>query len=140
MKAEKLSLTKIPKKFNKETDMDIPKMEAEYPLVRIMRTVKIIQKEKLGKSKLLIYHKVSIHNGYAEWEEAKEEGVKLLLMFGKYHHIFYSKKGKISLFKYNYLKDIWYWEIKCLQGNLFEDTERFTTKYDAVKRIEELLI
>jgi len=84
---------------------------------------------------------IRIHKGYAEWEEAKERGVAIPLMFGKYQHIFFSEKGKISLIQlknFRYEGDL-FWEIYCLEGNLFEDTERFDTKAEAVKRIGELL-
>ena len=81
----------------------------------------------------------SVHLGYSECMEAKEKGIKIGSYFGKWHFI-YTKKGKsISLVK---LKDIfsreWYYEIFCLEGNLFEDTERFLTKKDADKRIREI--
>lgn len=84
--------------------------------------------------------KVMIHKGYAEWELAKEEGHDLKQLFGKYHFIFESKRGKISLVQMKpFLTDMGYWEIFCLEGNLFEDTERFDTKQEAEKRIEEIL-
>lgn len=84
---------------------------------------------------------VTIHRGYAEWEEAQKEGRKPPLMFGKYHHIFSSEKGKVSLiYLLNYLLDGRNtWEIYCLEGDLFEDVERFDSKKDAMRRIREVL-
>ena len=88
-----------------------------------------------------IFEEVRIHRGFAEFEEAKERGINIRQLFGKYQHIFSSKKGKISLVL---LKDYLFdgnefWEIYCLEGNLFEDTERFDTKEKAVEKIREIL-
>jgi len=70
---------------------------------------------------------IRIHKGYQ--------------LFGKYQHIFSSEKGKISLIRLKkyYSEKVSFWEIYCLEGNLFEDTERFKIKVKAVKRIKELL-
>jgi len=84
-------------------------------------------------------HEVHLHNGYVEWDEARKEGHKITQLFGKYHHIFWSAKGRISLVKLNDFLGIWYWEIMSLEGELFEDVERFDTKKKAMQRIEELL-
>jgi len=83
----------------------------------------------------------TIHEGYKEWERAKEEGSEIPQLFGKYHYFYSSKKGKISLIELkNYFKQgDDFWEIYSLKGNLFEDTERFPTKKQAEKRVEELL-
>jgi len=89
-----------------------------------------------------MFHKVHFHKGYVEWDEAREEGIDIRQLFGKYHHILWSEKGEISLVKLNDFmgkEDVWYWEIMCLKGNLFEDVERFNTKKEAMKKIEELL-
>jgi hypothetical protein len=88
-----------------------------------------------------MFEEVRIHKGYAEWEEAKEKGIDIPQLFGKYQHIFYSEKGKISLIQLKdyFLKGKDFWEIYCLEGNLFEDTERFDTKEEAVERVTELL-
>lgn len=84
---------------------------------------------------------VRIHRGYAEFELAREKGHKIEEIFGKYQFIFSSEKGKISLIQ---LKNYWYdgkdvWEIYSLEGDLFEDTERFDTKEEAEVRVRELL-
>lgn len=89
----------------------------------------------------MITEQIQIHRGYAEWEEAKERGINIRQLFGKYQHIFSSEKGKISLVL---LKDYLFdgrdtWEIYCLEGKLFEDVERFDTKEEAKKRVRELL-
>ncbi len=75
-----------------------------------------------------------IHKGYENSFGSKQ-------MFGKYQYLYESEKGKISLIE---LKDYWndgedLWEIYCLEGNLFEDTERFSTKKEAVEEIKKLL-
>ena len=82
-----------------------------------------------------------IHNGYAEFERIKEMGTDIRQMFGKYQYIFSSNKGKISCIE---LKDYFgdgvdLWEIYCLEGDLFEDTERFNSFEEAKKRCMELL-
>lgn len=79
-------------------------------------------------------------------ERVIHEGFKELLntpykIFGKYQYIYTSGKGKISLIKLiNYFrdgKDLW--EIYCLEGELFEDVERFDTKKEAVVEIKKYL-
>jgi len=84
---------------------------------------------------------VRIHRGYTEFKNAEEKGIKIPRLFGKYHYIFSTEKGRISLvlLKDYYYDDIDFWKIYCLEGNLFEDTERFDTKHEAIKRIKELL-
>jgi len=78
-----------------------------------------------------------IHKGFTEFEEAKGMGHKIPQYFGKYQYIYSSKKGKISLI---FLKKYYNcWEIYCLEGDIFEDCERFPTKKEAEKRIKELL-
>lgn len=82
-----------------------------------------------------------IHPGYNEFLEARKKGIEIRQMFGKYQYLYESDKGRISLISLpNYLRlDEILWEIYCLDGNLFEDVERFKTKKEAVKRIKELL-
>ncbi len=84
---------------------------------------------------------MNIHPAYVEWEEAKKEGDKFTGIFGKYHHTFWSRKGKISMIRMKNCmkKGDDFWEIYCLKGKLFEDTERFDKREDAMKRITELL-
>jgi len=97
------------------------------------------KKEKDEKNEIL--EKVSIHRGYAEWEEAKNRGINVRCMFGKYHRIFYSDKGEISLvqIKNYFVGSYKFWEIYCLKGNFFKDTERFDTKKEAVNKIRSYL-
>jgi hypothetical protein len=59
---------------------------------------------------------------------------------GRTQYIYSSNKGKISLIQLiGYLYEGQPWEIYCLEGNLFEDTERFETKEQAEIRIKEVL-
>jgi hypothetical protein len=62
-------------------------------------------------------------------------------ILGKYQYIYESEKGSISLVELpNYFMDsITLWEIYSLEGNLFEDIERFNSKEEAEERINELL-
>ncbi len=69
---------------------------------------------------------------------------------GQWQYIYSSKKGKISLVQiYGYplllnesYEDSWkhfQWEIMTLEGNLFDDVERYNSKEEAEVRIKELL-
>ena len=62
-------------------------------------------------------------------------------VIGKFQYIYSSAKGKISLIELpDYFRDVIdLWEIYSLEGDLFEDVDRFTSKEDAEKRIKELL-
>ena len=59
-----------------------------------------------------------------------------------YRH-YWSRKGKISCFLSYPGKmgavPTYFWEIYCLEGELFEDPERFSTEGELRKRIKELL-
>lgn len=55
---------------------------------------------------------------------------------GQYH--LYSDKGMISLIE-PAMHTMNMWEIYSLDGDLFEDIERFETELEAEKRCEELL-
>ena len=62
--------------------------------------------------------------------------------FGKYQYIYASEKGRISLVELLYTvttSSEEHWEIYCLEGDLFEDVERFKTKKQAETRIWELI-
>jgi len=77
-----------------------------------------------------------IHHAYLELQKSK-----LPQSFGKYQYIYSSDKGEISLvrlFDYVGIKKS-YWEIYSLEGDLFDDVERFDTKKEAEKRIKQLL-
>ena len=59
-----------------------------------------------------------------------------------YRH-YWSRKGRISCFL-SYPDGMgsmptYFWEIYCLEGDLFEDIERFGTEGELLKRIKELL-
>ncbi len=62
-------------------------------------------------------------------------------LVGRWQYIYESEKGKISLIELpNYFHDgVTLWEIYCLEGDVFEDIERFGSKEEAEKRIFELL-
>ena len=85
---------------------------------------------------------VKIHNVWAEWERLKEKNPQILKpIIGKHQYIFSGINGKISCVE---LKDYFMdgqdlWEIYCLEGNLFEDIERFNTLEDARERCRLLL-
>lgn len=61
-------------------------------------------------------------------------------LIGKYQYIYTLRKGRISLISLpDYFMDKkTLWEIYCINGELFEDIERFDTKSQALKRIKEL--
>lgn len=40
---------------------------------------------------------------------------------------------------FDIFRKVWFWEIYCLRGSLFDGCERFATQKDAIKRIKELL-
>lgn len=79
---------------------------------------------------------INIHKGYVEFELAKEEGHKIPEMFGKYQFVFSSDKGKISMIQLkNYMSPgDTQWEIYSLEGDLFDDVERFAKRQDAEER------
>lgn len=83
------------------------------------------------------------HSIYKEWNKAKEQykEMKLPLLVDRWQYRYSTGKGTISLIKLlNYFNDNKdFWEIYCLDGNLFEDVERFDTKTEAEVRIKELL-
>lgn len=79
-----------------------------------------------------------IHRGYKEWEDSQ---VPFRQIFGKWHYIYSSDKGEISLIQLpNYFMDgKTIWEIYSLEGDLFEGVERFTTKREAEVQIKKYL-
>lgn len=82
------------------------------------------------------------HRLWSEYEKANELNIDLPPVLGKWQYICSSEKGKIScveLLHYFHIDESTIWEIFCLEGELFEDTERFPTKDEAMKRIELLL-
>jgi hypothetical protein len=82
-----------------------------------------------------------IHQVYKEWQRARDAGINFPQLIGKWQYIYSSDTGKISLIElkdYLYLKDGFaIWEIYCLEGNLFEDVERFGSKDDAEIKIKK---
>ena len=96
------------------------------------------KKGKEEKMKKKIKAEKRIHNLYKEWVDGKKIFRKLV---NKWHYIYSSDKGKISLVRlFNYFyKGYNFWEIYSLEGELFEDVERFNTKKEAEKQIEKYL-
>ena len=82
-----------------------------------------------------------IHKGYVEFKEMKKMYGDYPQIIGKYHYIFSNSRGKISLIKQirRHVGLGIFWEIYCLDGNLFEDTERFSTKEKAIEKVKEYL-
>jgi len=88
-----------------------------------------------------------IHNGYTEWlkiQEAKKKGQKINIRqyFGKYQYNFIKRDMKISLIKiWDGLRDgRWMWEIHAFEDKrLFSDTEKFLTKKEAIKAVDNYL-
>jgi len=85
------------------------------------------------------------HNGYTEYKNAiaqaklKDYKLPFKQYFGQYQYIYTDKKGEISLVKlWDIFGKVWFWEIYCLKGNLFDDVIRFSTKKEGVKRIVEM--
>jgi hypothetical protein len=78
---------------------------------------------------------------YRLYEEWVKGGKRFTQLTGEFQYIFSSEKGVISLVQFiNYFGDGKnFWEIYCLEGNLFEGTERFPTQEIARMRIKELL-
>ena len=54
-------------------------------------------------------------------------------LFGRYQYLFSTEKGTISVIFHRLYGQF---EIYCLKGNLFMDTERFYDMEDAYKKIE----
>ena len=93
----------------------------------------------MEKTKIKI--SIRIHPGYKEFEEMKKQGLGNLQMLGKYQYIYSLENKKISLVQFKNYREEGdnFWEIYCLEGKLFEDTERFGTKIEAQTRIVKLL-
>ncbi len=85
-----------------------------------------------------------VHKAYQEFQDSRKKGHKIPQIVGKYHYIFSNSKGEISMMKqmrnYNNMPD--FWEIYCLVGDLFKDTERFygkDGKKEAIKKVKKYL-
>lgn len=92
---------------------------------------------------MLIKTSKRIHPTYVEFENLVKSGKlqsRYLNEIGKFQYFYESDKGEISLIKLNaIIRSGFLWEIYCVDGNLFEDVERFDTKKEAEKRIYQLL-
>lgn len=82
-----------------------------------------------------------VHWMWKEFEKAKQQGINVENLFGKYRYVFSSNNGKISCVELiNYLLDKKiFWEINCIQGNLFEGIERFRTFEEAKEQCRKYL-
>ena len=80
-----------------------------------------------------------IHKAWAERESAKKRGLKIRRLMGKWHYIYKSRRGEVSLIQTTPgLQGKMIWELMVLNKK-DQDTERFTTKKDAYERIRELI-
>lgn len=53
-------------------------------------------------------------------------------------HRYHNEKGKISMTEPHF-GNFNTWEIYCLEGDLFEDCERYDTQEEALQRVKEIL-
>jgi hypothetical protein len=107
--------------------------------------------ERISLLKSGIIEKRLIHSMWREFEKAyndpnipqdKRELLKSIkMMFGKFQYIYSSDKGEISLIELlnHFNQGETMWEILCLQGDLFEGTERFGTFEEARDKVVGLL-
>lgn len=92
-----------------------------------------------------------VHEAWTEWEELKKKGIIKKMVFfteplvGKWQYILQSDKGKVSIEELRHYisligggKDM-FWEIYCLEGELFDDAERFDSLADAEKAARKYL-
>ena len=84
-----------------------------------------------------------IHQIWAGHQKLMEAGIcrdDFPSVVGKYHTIFTSEKGRISMIELpDYFgHDKTLWEI-CSSGKFFSDCERFTSWQECMKRIKSLL-
>src|SRR5438105_4627801 len=86
------------------------------------------------------------HQGWKDEQRINREHPELLTdfpmlvgMFGRWQYIYTGAKGRISLVELHTLYRSAPWEIYCLEGELFEDVERFNTKDEAEERVKELM-
>lgn len=83
-----------------------------------------------------------IHPLWEEFEKIKSSGYKVLKPgVGKWQYLFSSKKGKISCVQFTdyFLDGKDFWEIYCLEGDLFDGTPRFDTLKEARIASENIL-
>lgn len=85
---------------------------------------------------------VKEHDMWKKHKELKMDSLGIPNIIGQYHYNLYSKKGVISMIemKMDIMNpDVSSWEIRCVKGNLFEDNERYNTRFEAEDRCFELL-
>lgn len=82
---------------------------------------------------------VRTHKGFEEHERAIKKGHKIKLFFGRHQFLYRRNGNEISLVELTDLSDRWWWEIYCLKGKIFEDTQRFMSKQEADNHIIALL-
>ena len=110
-----------------------------------LKDKKIMAKETVDILEYGFTREKTIHNGYKEYERAKEKykqelsKFKLRQMFGKWHYIFKKGNHKISLIRRNDLSS-WFWEIHAFEDKtLFSGCKKFHSKKEAMKEIINLL-
>lgn len=87
-----------------------------------------------------VKEEIFVHPGYAEFQRARKEGVMIQPVFGKRQHIFSSEKGKISVAEFrDVIRGGWFWEMYCLEGDLFEGVLKFLVKEDALEKARDYL-
>lgn len=105
--------------------------------------MKMEVKSKIADKSYTEFEKVEIevrtHNGFTEFEKAKKKGLKISQFFGRHHFVYKRNGNEISLAELTDLSGRWWWEIYCLRGNIFEDTQRFAFKQEADNKIIALL-
>lgn len=84
------------------------------------------------------------HPVWLEYQDFQSNLIKPKLpsVIGQYQYLVKSEKGIISIVELpNYFSDgITLWEIYCLEGNLFEDVERFHSYDDALEQTKQYLL
>lgn len=89
----------------------------------------------------MIHIEKRVHQVWLEWTSMPHEFMKDPII-GKYQYILTNDIGQeISLVEFpNYFHDgITLWEIYCLEGDLFEDVERFNSYDEAVEAAKKYL-
>ena len=81
-----------------------------------------------------------MHPIYKEYLKAKKKGVKIPQLMGKYQYFFSNSNGRISMInELGICASAYFWEIYCIEGDLFKDVERFSTKEKAIEKAKEYL-
>ncbi|MCG3218558.1 MAG: hypothetical protein KAR35_06115 [Candidatus Heimdallarchaeota archaeon] len=82
---------------------------------------------------------VRTHAGFTEFEIAKKKAINISRFFGRHQFLYRRNGNEISLIETKAFEGRWCWEIYCIKGKLFEDTQRFPSKQEADDYIIALL-